>query len=56
MKAQENVSFYMHLKNGKVVYVGVAICVSDRVTAHWNKGWDFDDVIENSEGPRIVAR
>jgi hypothetical protein len=49
--ATADVGFYMLLKNEKVVYVGISGTPEDRVVDHWKKGWDFDDIIENSEGP-----
>jgi hypothetical protein len=50
-----DVGFYMLLKNGKVVYVGISRMPEDRIAAHWEKGWDFDDIIENPEGPYTRA-
>ena len=45
----EEVSVYILLKDGRAAYVGIGI--TDRLSAHRRKEWDFDDMIENSHGP-----
>lgn len=47
----EPVSVYILLKDHEAVYVGIGGIPEHRVAAHRRKGWDFDDIIENSHGP-----
>jgi hypothetical protein len=46
-----NVSVYLLLKKGKVVYVGKSLAPENRVQRHWKVGYDFDDIIETVDGP-----
>lgn len=42
---------YLLLKAKRVVYVGISMCPELRLQAHWDKGWQIDDIVETPDGP-----
>jgi hypothetical protein len=47
----EAVSIYFLLFEEHIVYIGIGVRPEDRVLSHWRKGYIFDDITEDPDGP-----